>query len=54
LILLRRREDGVLSELNVAFSRDSDAKIYVQHLIASNKQSVWDVIENHGHIYVCG
>ncbi len=44
----------MLSELNVAFSRDTDKKVYVQHLLAENKQSVWEVIKENGHIYVCG
>nr|CAB3265046.1 NADPH--cytochrome P450 reductase [Phallusia mammillata] len=48
------KKEGVLTELNLAFSRDSEKKVYVQNLIENNKQSVWDVIDNHGHIYVCG
>jgi len=47
-------EDGLLKELNVAFSRDSSEKVYVQHLLKNNSQSVWDVIGNNGHLYVCG
>lgn len=52
--LKKWKNDGLLTELNVAFSRDSDKKVYVQHLLAENKQSVWDVISNNGHLYVCG
>ncbi|KAF7237003.1 NADPH--cytochrome P450 reductase [Varanus komodoensis] len=47
--------DGALSQLNVAFSRDQPQKIYVQHLLKQNKESVWKLIhEGNGHIYVCG
>uniref|UniRef100_H2YK30 NADPH--hemoprotein reductase n=1 Tax=Ciona savignyi TaxID=51511 RepID=H2YK30_CIOSA len=45
---------SVLTELNLAFSRDGEKKVYVQHLIAENRDSLWKVIEGHGHIYVCG
>jgi len=46
--------DGVLTELNVAFSRDSDQKVYVQHKLWANRQSTWDLMEQGAHIYVCG
>lgn len=47
-------EEGVLSKMHLAFSRDSDKKVYVQHLLGQNKDEVWKVLENTGHIYVCG
>jgi len=47
--------EGILTELNVAFSRETpDKKVYVQNLLENNKESVWDVINNNGHIFVCG
>ncbi|XP_076817473.1 NADPH--cytochrome P450 reductase-like [Clavelina lepadiformis] len=52
--LTKWKEDDVLTELKIAFSRDGPKKVYVQHLLAENKQSVWENIQNHGHIYVCG
>lgn len=45
--------NGVL-ELNVAFSRDQTEKLYVTHLLKRNSEAVWDIIKEHGHIYVCG
>ncbi|XP_072047913.1 NADPH--cytochrome P450 reductase-like [Amphiura filiformis] len=48
------RNTGVLSQLHVAFSRDQDNKVYVQDLLRNQKQSLWDVLEKGGHIYVCG
>ncbi|ROL54236.1 NADPH--cytochrome P450 reductase [Anabarilius grahami] len=46
---------GVLTQLNVAFSRDQEHKIYVQHLLKRNKEQLWKLIHsNNAHIYVCG
>ena len=46
--------DGTLSKLDVAFSRDTDQKVYVQHKIAENSEQFNQWIENGGAIYVCG
>jgi len=46
--------DGTLSKLDVAFSRDTDQKVYVQHKIAENSEQFNQWIENGGVIYVCG
>ncbi|CAG9783772.1 unnamed protein product [Diatraea saccharalis] len=41
--------------LNVAFSRDQEHKVYVTHLLEKNIDKIWDVIGNrNGHFYVCG
>ncbi|XP_065116594.1 NADPH--cytochrome P450 reductase isoform X2 [Paramisgurnus dabryanus] len=46
---------GVLTQLNVAFSRDQDHKVYVQHLLKKNKEHLWKLVHSHNaHIYVCG
>ncbi|XP_051540409.1 NADPH--cytochrome P450 reductase-like isoform X3 [Myxocyprinus asiaticus] len=46
---------GVLTQLNVAFSRDQEHKVYVQHLLKKNKEHLWKCIHsNNAHIYVCG
>lgn len=47
-------EDGVLSKLYLAFSRDQSEKVYVTHLLKQNKEEIWNVIQQNGHIYVCG
>jgi len=47
-------KDGVLSELHVAFSRESDSKVYVQNKLWENRQSTWNLVEQGAHIYVCG
>ncbi|KAJ8414511.1 hypothetical protein AAFF_G00037130 [Aldrovandia affinis] len=46
---------GVLTQLNVAFSRDQEHKVYVQHLLKNNKEHLWKLINTESaHIYVCG
>ncbi len=46
--------NGVLKNLSLAFSRDQDHKIYVQHLMAERGKEVWAWITRGAHIYVCG
>jgi len=47
-------ESGVLTELNVAFSRVHADKVYVQHKIWENREQLWELIHNGANIYVCG
>ena len=43
-----------LCELHTAFSRVDGAKTYVQHLLAAQKDRVWELIEKGAIVYVCG
>ncbi len=45
--------DGIV-DLNVAFSRYNGTKTYVQHLIAQRADTIWHLLENDAHVYVCG
>src|ERR1700716_1478769 len=45
--------DGV-TELHTAFSRADGPKTYVQHLVATQKDKVWSLIEQGAIVYVCG
>ncbi|KAJ3591306.1 hypothetical protein NHX12_009252 [Muraenolepis orangiensis] len=46
---------AVLSKLHVAFSRDQEQKVYVQHLLRANKEDLWRLIHSESaHIYICG
>ncbi|XP_067306111.1 P450 (cytochrome) oxidoreductase b isoform X2 [Pseudorasbora parva] len=48
-------KNGVLTALNVAFSRDQEQKVYVQHLLKKKKETVWKLIHtDNAHIYICG
>lgn len=39
--LKQYQEEGVLSKLYVAFSRDQPEKVYVTHLLKENKDEIW-------------
>ncbi|XP_054250421.1 NADPH--cytochrome P450 reductase isoform X3 [Indicator indicator] len=53
--LARFQQEGVLTQLHVAFSRDQAEKVYVQHLLKKNKENIWKLLnEGNAHIYVCG
>jgi sulfite reductase (NADPH) flavoprotein alpha-component len=48
------RETGHLGRLTLAWSRDGDEKIYVQHRMRHEGRDLWAWIERGAHIYVCG
>ncbi|HXW29925.1 MAG TPA: assimilatory sulfite reductase (NADPH) flavoprotein subunit [Xanthobacteraceae bacterium] len=47
-------KDGVLSRLNVSFSRDQVRKVYVQHRLIDHARDVYAWLEQGAHLYVCG
>lgn len=47
-------KQGILSRMDVAFSRDSGPKAYVQHRMLEQAQDLYAWIEEGAHIYVCG
>ncbi|NEB00539.1 sulfite reductase flavoprotein subunit alpha [Streptomyces sp. SID13726] len=49
---LRRR--GVLSELDLAFSRDQAEKVYVQTRMRERSRELYAWLEEGAHVYVCG
>lgn len=46
--------DDILTKMNVAFSRDQEEKVYVQHRILENSEELYEWIEEGAVIYVCG
>jgi sulfite reductase alpha subunit-like flavoprotein len=49
------RNDGTLTHLAVAYSRASESKVYVQHMIAEHGEELWEVLSRPDcHYYVCG
>lgn len=47
-------KSGLLTKLDLAFSRDQAEKIYVQDRLKENAQEVYQWLENGAHFYVCG
>lgn len=47
-------KSGLLTKMDVAFSRDQAEKVYVQHRLKENAQEVFAWLERGAHLYVCG
>ncbi|MGG1516167.1 assimilatory sulfite reductase (NADPH) flavoprotein subunit [Paenibacillus oryzisoli] len=47
-------KDGVLTKLDVAFSRDTDQKVYVQHRMLENSRELYEWLEAGAAVYICG
>ena len=47
-------KSGLLTQLDVAFSRDQQKKIYVQDRLRQNAEQVWQWLEQGACFYVCG
>lgn len=48
-------KDSILNEMHLAFSREQDEKVYVQHLLQKNAKRTWEMINEGGaYVYVCG
>jgi len=48
------KETGTLTKVNLAFSRDQQEKVYVQHKMLQNGAEFYDWISNGASVYVCG
>jgi sulfite reductase (NADPH) flavoprotein alpha-component len=47
-------KQGVLTRMDVAFSRDAGAKVYVQHRMSEQARDLYAWLEEGAHFYVCG
>jgi sulfite reductase (NADPH) flavoprotein alpha-component len=48
------RKDGVLTRLDLAFSRDQSEKLYVQHRMREASRELYAWLEEGAHFFVCG
>ena len=47
-------KDGVLTKLNIAFSRDKAEKVYVQHRMLEHSKELFEWLEDGAVLYICG
>lgn len=47
-------KDGVLTRMDVAFSRDQEEKVYVQHRMLEKGKELYAWLKEGAHLYVCG
>jgi sulfite reductase (NADPH) flavoprotein alpha-component len=51
----KMKSDGVLTHLDLAWSRDQEKKVYVQDKMMENASEIWKWVEGEGaHFFVCG
>lgn len=46
--------EGVLTQMDVAFSRDTDEKVYVQHRMLEKSKEFYQWLQDGASVYVCG
>ena len=51
---LKMRETGLITKLDVAFSRDQVEKIYVQNRLKENAKELFAWLESGAYVYICG
>ncbi|WP_134683639.1 assimilatory sulfite reductase (NADPH) flavoprotein subunit [Brevibacillus migulae] len=47
-------KEGVLTRMDVAFSRDTAQKVYVQHRMLEKSKELYLWLQDGAHVYVCG
>ena len=52
--LIAMRSGGLLTRLTLAWSRDADEKIYVQHRMKEVGRDLWAWLTEGAHFYICG
>ena len=48
------QKDGILNELDLAWSRDQAEKVYVQHKMLEKGSQIWSWLHDGAVFYVCG
>ena len=52
--ILAWQDSGLLTRLDLAWSRDQVDKVYVQHKILAAANELWRWLEGGAHLYICG
>lgn len=47
-------QNGVLTKMDVAFSRDSEEKVYVQHRMKEQSKELYEWLQQGAAVYICG
>lgn len=47
-------KSGALHRLDVAFSRDQNEKVYVQHRVLEQAEQLWQWLQDGAYVYICG
>ncbi|MDV2682788.1 assimilatory sulfite reductase (NADPH) flavoprotein subunit [Alkalihalophilus lindianensis] len=47
-------KEGVLTKMDVAFSRDTDEKVYVQHRMLEQSKELFEWLQEGAAVYICG
>ena len=47
-------KEWLLNQIDMAFSRDQEEKVYVQHKILSRSRKLYSWLEEGAKLYVCG
>ncbi|MCY9034493.1 assimilatory sulfite reductase (NADPH) flavoprotein subunit [Bacillus inaquosorum] len=47
-------KDGVLTKMDVAFSRDTEEKVYVQHRMLEQSAELFEWLQEGAAVYICG
>ncbi|MFZ3577471.1 assimilatory sulfite reductase (NADPH) flavoprotein subunit [Virgibacillus sp. DJP39] len=47
-------KEGVLSKMDVAFSRDTEEKVYIQHRMLEQSKELYQWLQEGASVYVCG
>ncbi|WP_028546254.1 assimilatory sulfite reductase (NADPH) flavoprotein subunit [Paenibacillus taiwanensis] len=50
----RMLKEGILTKLDVAFSRDTEEKVYVQQRMLENGKEMYAWLQDGAYVYVCG
>lgn len=52
--ILLHQKSGLLTRLDLAWSRDSEPKVYVQDLMQKSAAELWQWLQGGAYLYICG